>query len=130
MTHLKIVPDKSIRIVTEELSTFGNRLKQARSELQMLEKDFALRLNVSDDFLKELEEGKVTPGYELLRKLYTTYKINLHYLIEGDGEAFVDKENLHVLNPDYIKPPKIMPDEIRYQLEISCHEEDKSRLKS
>ena len=79
---------------TEELITFGKRLKHARQELKMLEKDFALRLDVSDTFLRELEAGKISPGYELLRKLFTTYKINLHFLLNGEGESFVNKSTI------------------------------------
>jgi transcriptional regulator with XRE-family HTH domain len=90
----------------EQLAEFGRRLREARQELKMLQKDFALHLDVQDVFLSELEEGKVTPGFDLLRKLYTLYNINLHFLLNGEGEAFVKDDLSKALEPEEKKVKK------------------------
>lgn len=104
---------------SELLLAFGRRLRETRQELRMLETDFACRLDVSSKFLSELEQGHVTPAFDLLRKLYTMYNINLHYLLDGEGEAFINKESLQDLNTTRFNPPAD-PDkqELLYELEV------------
>jgi transcriptional regulator with XRE-family HTH domain len=104
---------------TEELINFGHRLKQTRQELKMLQKDFALRLGVPGNFLKELENGKTSPGFELLRKLYTTYNINLHYLIDGEGEAFMKDDLSTPPQTDEQKTEKDLTKSLMYYLEVA-----------
>ena len=75
----------------EFLEDFGQRLKEVRQLLKLLQKDFAASLEVSGSFLSEIEKGKANPGFDVLTKIYLNYDINLHYLIDGRGEPFVSK---------------------------------------
>jgi len=75
----------------EFLEEFGQRLKEIRQKLKLLQKDFAAGLEVSGSFLSEIEKGKTNPGFDVLRKIYINYHVNLHYLMDGSGEPFVDE---------------------------------------
>jgi len=75
----------------EFLEEFGQRLKEIRQQLKLLQKDFAAGLEVSGSFLSEIEKGKTNPGFDVLRKIYVNYNVNLHYLMDGSGRPFVDQ---------------------------------------
>jgi transcriptional regulator with XRE-family HTH domain len=80
----------------EYLEIFGQRLKEVRQQLKLLQKDFAASLEVSGSFLSEIEKGKANPGFDVLRKMYLIYNVNLHYLLGGQGEPFIDKTEASV----------------------------------
>ena len=84
----------------EELRAFGERLKEARLQLKLLQKDFAANLDVSGSFLSELEKGKTKPGFDVLKKMYFLYNINIHYLIDGKGDLFIKKDLSSIVDPD------------------------------
>lgn len=73
----------------EYLEEFGQRVKEVRQHLKLLQKDFAAGLEVSGSFLSEIEKGKANPGFDVMRKFFDNYNINLSYLLKGSGELFV-----------------------------------------
>lgn len=81
--------DSQSRDVT--LEEFGQRLKEIRQQLRLLQKDFAASLEVTGSFLSEVEKGKANPGFDVLKRIYYVYNVNLNYLIDGIGEPFVDR---------------------------------------
>ncbi|MGE5340698.1 MAG: helix-turn-helix domain-containing protein [Candidatus Omnitrophota bacterium] len=76
----------------EFLSEFGSRLRTARQQLKVLQKDFAKKIEVSSSFLSELEKGKNKPGLFVLKRLTLIYNISLDYLINGKGKPFLDEK--------------------------------------
>ncbi len=101
----------------EDLKAFGERLKEARSQLKLLQKDFAANLDVSGSFLSELEKGKAKPGFDVLRKMYFLYNINIHYLIDGQGELFVKKDLASIVGPDDLSAESRTLRELLYYIE-------------
>ncbi|MGE5340648.1 MAG: helix-turn-helix domain-containing protein [Candidatus Omnitrophota bacterium] len=73
------------------LEEFGKRLKEIRQQLKLLQKDFAASLDVSGSFLSEIEKGKANPGFDVLRKIYLLYHVNLHFLLNGQGDPFIQQ---------------------------------------
>ncbi len=91
----------------------GNRLKEIRLELKMIQKDFAEKLGVSPGFLSELEKGKTTPGIFVLTRLSQVFNINIDYLISGDGKPIKEKpgQSPHIsfeIDPNHPDKEKII----------------------
>lgn len=77
--------------VNSDLSTdFGNRLKIARGQLHLSQKDFAAKLDIAASYLSEIESGKTRPGFEFFYKTTKIFKINPVYLLHGEGAIFLE----------------------------------------
>jgi transcriptional regulator with XRE-family HTH domain len=74
----------------QEESTFGDRLRQIRQKLKMSQKNFAAKLNITGPALSEFENNKYKPGYEFFYMIVKEFKVNLYYLIFGEGEMFTE----------------------------------------
>lgn len=70
--------------------TFGNRVRQVRQRLMMKQKEFASSLGISKPAMSEIENGKYKPGHDFLYNIVKTHKVNLYYLIFGEGEMFLE----------------------------------------
>lgn len=68
--------------------TFGDRLRKIRQHLRLKQKEFAEALGMSGPALSEIENSKYKPGHDFLYNIVKTYKVNLYYLIFGEGEMF------------------------------------------
>jgi len=76
-----------------ENKNFAQRLKLIRSTLGFKQKDFAQKLQVSGPTLSEIEKGKYKPGHDFFYNIATEFKVNLYYLIFGEGDMFLDPTN-------------------------------------
>lgn len=72
----------------EQLSQFGQRIRNIRKTLGLSQKDFASSLNISSPFLSEIENGKYKPGFDFFKNTLHHFNVNLHYLLTGQGEMF------------------------------------------
>jgi transcriptional regulator with XRE-family HTH domain len=66
----------------------GERIRLIRKALKEKQKDFAEKLDVSGPSLSEIEKGKYKPNHDFIVKLCRDFKINLYYLLFGEGEMF------------------------------------------
>ena len=67
----------------------GLRLQMVRKRLNLLQKDFASTLNISNASLSEMEAGNAKPRFELLYNITKRYNVNLNYLLHGEGDIFM-----------------------------------------
>jgi transcriptional regulator with XRE-family HTH domain len=67
----------------------GQRLKLARKELNIQQKEMAADLKMPASYLSEIESGKGNPGPEFFMKLFSEYNISMDYLVLGIGEMFI-----------------------------------------
>lgn len=67
---------------------FGQRLKNIRKSLHLKQRDFASDLNISVTNLSDIETGKSKPGHDFFVRICETHKVNLYYLLFGEGEMF------------------------------------------
>lgn len=81
----------------------GLRLQMVRKSLNLLQKDFARSLNISNASLSEMEAGNAKPRFELLYNITKRYNVNLNYLLHGEGEIFMSNDILQQ-NPIAITP--------------------------
>jgi transcriptional regulator with XRE-family HTH domain len=70
--------------------TFGSRLRKIRQSLRLKQKEFAGGLEISSPSLSEIENDKYKPGHDFFYKIVKAYKVNLYYLLLGEGEMFLE----------------------------------------
>ena len=75
-----------------ELQEIGLRLQLIRKKLNLLQKDFAKSLDISNASLSEMEAGNAKPRFELIYNITSKYKVNINYLLHGEGEIFMSDE--------------------------------------
>ncbi|UCH92927.1 MAG: helix-turn-helix transcriptional regulator [Candidatus Aminicenantes bacterium] len=74
--------------IIADLEAIGSRLKAVRVHLNLKQRKFAEILNTSVVNLSEIERGRKKPGVELLIYLSRQYRVNLTYLLHGEGDMF------------------------------------------
>ncbi|NIM13686.1 MAG: helix-turn-helix domain-containing protein [Candidatus Aminicenantes bacterium] len=77
----------------ELLLHLGSRVIEARGKLGLKQKDFAKALGVSASYLSDIELGKTRPSFDFLISCYSKYKLNISWLLVGDGPMFLDRES-------------------------------------
>ncbi len=68
----------------------GKRIREIRKLKNLKQEEFAEALNTSTSSLSELETGKHKPSTDILVKLVDTYDVNIHYVLFGNGDMFID----------------------------------------
>ena len=89
-------PSKCSRIknMSEEVNkTFGSRVREIRTRLGLTQGDFGRGLGISIQHLSDIESDKKKPCHDFFYHMAKEYRINLNYLLLGEGAMFVgDKE--------------------------------------
>ncbi len=70
--------------------TCGERIREIRKELNLKQKEFAEKLNISVPSLSEIETGKYRPGFDFLVNISKELNVNLYYVLFGEGNMFID----------------------------------------
>ena len=76
----------------------GKRIKTIRKTLNLNQKEFGNKLNISDTSLSEIENGKHMPGFDFLNNLAGECSVNLYYIFFGKGDMFVDANSYPVIS--------------------------------
>ncbi len=66
----------------------SKRLKAVRRVLDISQKNFAARIDVSGSYLSEIESGKTKPGYNFLMAIAKEFRISPSWLLLEEGEMF------------------------------------------
>ena len=69
---------------------FGQRLKAVRKHLKLKQTEFAGKIGIKNNYLSEIESGKIKPGLEFFYKLTKEFRINLYYLFHNEPPMFFD----------------------------------------
>jgi transcriptional regulator with XRE-family HTH domain len=92
------------------MKEIGKRIKNIRTALNLTQKTFAEKFNISKSSLSELENGKHKPGLDMVVSIAKEYDVNLYYLLMGEGEMFISPEILSItrikeyaLNPEHVQ---------------------------
>lgn len=72
--------------------SLSKRLKEARTALKIGQKEFAEAIGIIYQSLSKYERGEIKPTAELLTKIAETHKININWLLTGNGQMFLDQE--------------------------------------
>lgn len=73
----------------------GRRLKDLRRALDISQKEFASRIDVTGSLLSEIESGRVKPGYNFLIAIAREYKVNPTWVLLDEGEMFLNNKDGH-----------------------------------
>lgn len=65
---------------------FGERIRQLRKKLGMVQKDFGESLDVSLATITRIERGIYKPQADFLAKLALTYECDIHWLLTGEEQ--------------------------------------------
>ena len=70
--------------------TFGDRLKKVREGLSLDQKAFGMTIGVAGrDTISRWERGLGFPSADILNLMRQKYRINIDWLISGEGEPFI-----------------------------------------
>ena len=103
--------------------SIGSRIKAARQEKSLTQKEFAESLGIVQGFLSGIERGKKAPSDTLLIALCHHYRINEEWLFTGIGDMFREShaargESLTTKTPLFNKVPGGFPEKVN-EAEIS-----------
>lgn len=73
-------------------SNLIERLKAIRAALGLNQREFAERMEISTTCISEIEKDKYKPNYEFLVRLVKDFRVNLYYLMFGEGEMFIGEK--------------------------------------
>jgi transcriptional regulator with XRE-family HTH domain len=73
---------------TEEI-TPGDRIKFIRGSLAKVE--FARALGINRNTLLKYETNKGFPDFERLQKIHEKFKVNINWLISGEGKPYLKR---------------------------------------
>lgn len=100
----------------------NERFKEMFSLLKIKESDAADVCNVSTRTISRLKHRDVTAiPVTVLANMHTEYKVNLNWLITGNGARFSDTNDTSVLND----PPSTYKKKSESKLEVHLEEENK-----
>lgn len=74
------------------LKQIGNRIFIRRKELEITQKDFANKLNISNNHLSNIERGRSAPSFLLFLDICSELKTSTDYIASGTLYADVDDE--------------------------------------
>ena len=75
------------------VNTFGSPVREIRIRLELTQSDFGRGLGISLQHLSDIESNRKKPSHDFFYHMVKDYRINLNYLLLGEGEMFLgDKE--------------------------------------
>jgi transcriptional regulator with XRE-family HTH domain len=75
------------------MNNIGKRIKSIRKLLNKSQEQFASDLSISKQAVSNIENSKSMPSISLLSKLLVDLNVNINYILSGEGEIFVAKDN-------------------------------------
>ena len=73
------------------MTTQGDRLKQIRQTLRLSQEEFGKELNVSKQYVSNLESNRNFLNNEKLIHLLIDFDVNINFLLGGVGNMFIQK---------------------------------------
>ena len=70
----------------------GERLKAVRKKLGLNQQGFGAALKINASAISQMENNRIKPSLDTLLLLSKHFKVDLHWLITGKGEMFMDTE--------------------------------------
>ena len=88
------------------------RLKTLLAELNMSQRQFALKINLDPGYFSRIIQGKVTPPDRILLLIENVFNVNKRWIETGEGEIFSNHgfstakkqvlESIELLNDDQV----------------------------
>jgi transcriptional regulator with XRE-family HTH domain len=71
---------------------FGNRLKKARKEKKLTQKQLAESIGINQKQYQHWERGRAEPSFDKVKRLSYVLEINVEWLLYGNGKFIANKE--------------------------------------
>ena len=65
------------------LKQFGKRVRRRRNDLGIRQKELAAKINISNNHLSNIENGKAAPSFFTFLDICSALNVNPSYLIDG-----------------------------------------------
>lgn len=69
-----------------------DRFKELRETLSLTQQKFADRLDISRNFVAQIEMGNKIPSERTIKDICREFKVNYKWLTEGTGEMFIQNK--------------------------------------
>ena len=69
-----------------------DRFKELRENLSLTQQKFADRLDISRNFVAQIEMGNKIPSERTIKDICREFKVNYEWLTEGTGEMFIQNK--------------------------------------
>lgn len=69
-----------------------DRFKELREALSLTQQKFADRLDISRNFVAQIEMGNKIPSERTIKDICREFKVNYEWLTEGTGEMFIQNK--------------------------------------
>lgn len=69
-----------------------DRFKELRETLSLTQQKFADRLDISRNFVAQIEMGNKIPSERTVKDICREFKVNYEWLTEGTGEMFIQNK--------------------------------------
>ena len=81
----------------------GNKIKQLRLEKEILQKELADKLNLTQQTISLYESGKRSPDYEILKRIADYFNVSTDYLLNRDVETIAAHKEGEEFTEDELK---------------------------
>lgn len=69
------------------------RIKKLRKELGLTQEEFSSKIDLSRNFIAQIESGKKVPSDRTIRDICRTFKVDYDWLVYGDGDEMFADDN-------------------------------------
>lgn len=69
------------------------RIKRLRKELGLTQEAFSLKIDLSRNFIAQIESGKKVPSDRTIRDICRIFKVNYDWLVYGEGDEMFADDN-------------------------------------
>nr|DAX64070.1 MAG TPA: helix-turn-helix domain protein [Caudoviricetes sp.] len=76
-----------------EVRKLKDRFKELRETLSLTQQKFADRLNISRNFVAQIEMGSKIPSDRTIKDICREFKVNYDWLVNGTGDMFQDDDS-------------------------------------
>ena len=70
-----------------------DRFKELRESLSLTQQKFADRLDISRNFVAQIEMGNKIPSERTIKDICREFKVNYDWLVNGTGDMFLDDDS-------------------------------------
>lgn len=70
-----------------------DKFKELRETLSLTQQKFADRLNISRNFVAQIEMGSKIPSERTIKDICREFKVNYDWLVNGTGDMFQDDDS-------------------------------------
>jgi phage repressor protein C with HTH and peptisase S24 domain len=87
----------------------SERFSEIKNDVSLKGKGFADSIAILPQTVSDIERGKREPSKDVLLKLASKYQVNLHWMLTGEGEKYVNDRGIATTN----EPPIAFPNKIK-----------------